>query len=149
MSGKKRGEPPPTSEPPPASGRSQEGDLLRGCCLRLLMAAFATPHAVVPVSAFAVALHACHASHTVAVVGLGVKGFLLLGRQRRVEGLGGLATAVGLGGVLGAHGPHAVDALGGGELVQFLGVGAGGAFARLVEQGSAAVADNKEKGLTE
>jgi hypothetical protein len=78
------------------------------------MAAFATPHAVVPVSTFAVAPHA---SHAVAVVGLGVKGFLLLGRQCRVEGLGGLATAVGLGGVLGAHGPHAVDALGGGLFV--------------------------------
>ena len=38
------------------------------------MAAFATPHAVVPVSAFAVALHACHASHTVAVVGLAACG---------------------------------------------------------------------------
>ena len=67
----------------------------------------------------------------VAVVGLGVKGFLLLGRQRRVEGLGGLATAVGLGGVLGAHGPHAVDALGGGQFVHVLAVQTGRAFARL------------------
>ena len=86
MSGKKRGEPPPTLKPPPASGQSQEGDLLRGYCLRLLMAAFATPHAVVPVAAFVIAphaLHACHASHTVAVVGLGGVGLAALLVQSR------------------------------------------------------------------
>jgi hypothetical protein len=48
--------------------------------------------------------------------GLGVKRLLLLWRERRIEGLGGLATAIGLGGMLGPQGTHAVDSLRGGQL---------------------------------
>ena len=66
-----------------------------------------------------------------ALLRLGVESLLLLGRQRGVEGLGSLAPAVGLGGVLGAQGPHAVDALGRGELGPLLAVRAGGALAAL------------------
>ena len=47
-----------------------------------------------PVAAFTTP----HAPHGAAAVGLGIKGLLLLGRQRGIEGLGCLAAAVGFGG---------------------------------------------------
>lgn len=85
------------------------------------------------------ALAAAHAAAAVVVVAhalvaavrLRIEGLLLVWRQGGVEGLGGLAPAVGLGGVLGAQGPHAVDAFGRGELVHVLAVQAGSAFPRL------------------
>jgi hypothetical protein len=58
-------------------------------------------------------------------VGVFIKGFLLGGRERGVQRLGGVATAVGLGVALGAQGTHAVDALGRGQLGHVLGVQAG------------------------
>lgn len=62
---------------------------------------------------------------------LGIEGFLLRGCQHSVEGFGGLATPVCLGGMLGAQRPHAVNALGGGELGPFFVIRAGWALSGL------------------
>ena len=83
-----------------------------------------------------VAVHAAVVAPTPVLAGalaveFGVKRLLLLGAQGGVEGFHGFIALVGLGGVPGAQFAHAVNALGGGELVQFLEVRAGGALARL------------------
>ena len=49
-----------------------------------------------------------------------VKGLLLLGGERGIEGLGAASPTVGLGHALAAQGAHAVDALGRGQRGHFL-----------------------------
>ena len=70
---------------------------------------------VVPVAAVTTPLTAFVSMTRPAAVCLGIKGLLLCGGQRGIQGFGGFAPAIRLCRALGPQGTHAIDALRRGE----------------------------------